>query len=204
MDKDYTRFVKAVFTCITQEKAGDPKRAVRYFAENDISAPNQEQDSASLWDKDAELFLRFWKREAPKHWLDPNERSMVSWRNYKEYILFKGPEEIMSSRLDNNKHGKHLKHSCYPKNIRRWLAGTISRKKINRLDFCILAWCHTIEWKHSAFNTAEPYTQCQKKILEICNEYAGTAEKVLSLDLLWEASTKAYLKSVQKKFLQKK
>lgn len=40
-------------------------------------------------------------------------------------------------------------HSCYPKNLRRWMTGTVSRKKKCRVEFAVLLTCWTVGWTQS-------------------------------------------------------
>ena len=37
-------------------------------------------------------------------------------------------------------------HSCYPKNLRRWMQGTVSRKKKCRVEFAVLLTCWVVGW----------------------------------------------------------
>ena len=42
-------------------------------------------------------------------------------------------------------YGVKIVHSCYEKNLRRWMSGTISRKKC-KIEFCVFTWCNAIGW----------------------------------------------------------
>ena len=88
-----------------------------------------------------------------------------------------------------------IEHSCYPKNVRRWLSGTISRKKKCRIEFCVLVWCHAIGWNLYSNKQNEKLNQCQQKLKTICMDYLvkeDMLDKELSFEMLWNASKCAY------------
>lgn len=110
-------------------------------------------------------------------------------------------------------------HSCYPKNVRRWLSGTLSRKKKCRVEFIVLIACWAIGWKRDMSMDAD-YVECRRELMHVCrgiftdacddcdgegNESNTVSDKIkLSLlevntvnglvEMLWEASQIAYMK----------
>lgn len=56
-----------------------------------------------------------------------------------------------------------IDHSCYTRNLRRWISGTLPRKHKSRADFAILAAC----WSHAWFDPSaseELYLSIRKDI----------------------------------------
>ena len=174
--KPYTSFVIEVFNCIAED-VGKYGNSLNVFAEGRKKENySGSQEYAVLRNAEARLFHSVLCDHADVFGLDMAGR----------------PIKVSKIYEDETK----ITHSCYPKNVRRWLNGTISRKKICRIDFCVLAWCHAAGWNPSFdLERIESYNSCQKKLVEICNGYLGTQERILSIDLLWKASMEAYLQS---------
>ena len=84
-------------------------------------------------------------------------------------------------------------HSCYPKNIRRWLAGTINRKRKCRIEFCTLVCCYAIGWDLSLEDENLELTKCRQALWEICINYLSNVDKKeVSFEMLWRISDCAY------------
>ena len=87
-----------------------------------------------------------------------------------------------------------IHHSCYAKNLRRWMNGQIPRKRRCRSEFAALAY----SWAN-AFGTNQQnddkYVLCRERIRVLCQ--ASIDHHALDafplLDLIWHASCNAYL-----------
>lgn len=171
--KPYTTFIIDVFTCITNYLF-DSKNSLKTFAEGHNSIYSCCQEYAVLRNSDAMLFYSVFCKHQLLFNIDINEHQLSKSSYY--------PDEVK------------LIHSCYPKNIRRWLNGTISRKKICRIDFCILVWCHASGWSDTTDNNT--FIQCQKELSNICSKYLEIpTPPTFSMELLWKASSSAYEQS---------
>ena len=91
-----------------------------------------------------------------------------------------------------------IRHSCYPKNVKRWLSGTVSRKKRCRLEFCVLVWCHAAGWSQMPDEKNMVLKKCREDLQEICMDYLPQKEKIyqeFTFEMLWKASSSAYYHS---------
>lgn len=168
--KPYTAFITDVFNCISQYFF-DSRNPLIAFAERDKTIYTGSQDCAVLRNTDALLFYSVFCDNNDLFSIDIDERLLKKSSIY--------PDELK------------IMHSCYPKNIRRWLNGTISRKKICRIDFCILVWCHACGWNN--FSNENILLQCQNDLANICTKYSDSAAPLsFSIKSLWEASSWAY------------
>lgn len=114
--------------------------------------------------------------------------------NHAEILGIQREDFILKSSLIYPDEVK-LVHSCYPKNIRRWLNGTISRKKKCRVEFCILVWCHATGWNSNVI-TDTKLKKCQDRMKDICSRYIEVDEGIpFSVELLWKAASSAYEQS---------
>lgn len=173
--KPYTEFVMKVFDCVSESFVTQENK-LRIFAEGVNSNYSGSQEYAILRNDAARLFHSVLSKNAEVFNADLSDFRL------KESSIY--PEEVK------------IVHSCYPKNLRRWLNGTISRKKSCRIEFCVLAWCHVVRWDASfEEERVERYDPTQQKLLCICNEYLGSQDKQLSVDLLWKASCNTYRRS---------
>ena len=73
-----------------------------------------------------------------------------------------------------------IAHSCYPRNLRRWMNDTISRKKRCRVELCVLVWCWYASWLE----------EVARSLMDICSKY--TEGHSFCLGVLWNACTNAY------------
>ena len=212
MMKPYTQFVNQVYDCIV-DGFENSSRPLTRFAERVIRAGDLvNQDYAILRDDDALFFKSVFKENERLLEVKASERfgKQPQELSYSKVIADNDDSKeenihwLMNETLGrkqkffmmlNNDSVIKVAHSCYPKNIRRWLKGTISRKKENRIDFCIISWGHITGWDSGFTRRPEYYNDQQKKMLGICNEFAGTNEKILSFKLMWEASCRAYQKT---------
>lgn len=127
-----------------------------------------------------------------------NENAVMFVNLIQEYSnLFLIDQEtiaLQSSRIDKNE--VKYRHSCYPRNIHRWLSGTISRKKLCRIEFVGIAYCWAIGWRE----TVRPATDeaVSKRLKAISRRYCNDiSESDHLLVCLWRACEHAYRHSVK-------
>ncbi len=179
--KKYTEFVKRTYTTIAElnERYHGSIHAV--FAEGpNKKSYSQNQEYAILQNEYANVFVTVIQNHLDLLGISDTEYQVKSSKFYLNEVK--------------------IEHSCYPKNIRRWLSGTISRKKKCRIEFCVLVWCHAIGWSLLQEEQDEKLNQCQQKLKMICMDYVsenGILSEAMSFELLWKASTFAYYNSFQ-------
>ena len=148
--KAYTKFVNQVFTCISDLFPNRAKE-LDLFAEGSEQVYSSMQEYAVLRNENADLFC-----------------SLIT--QYTE--LFEMPQSdyqpIYSPIYPSE---RKITHSCYPKNIRRWMNGTISRKKTCRVEFCVLVWCHIQNWNRPVEEDVDKFLIARSRLLKICNEF---------------------------------
>lgn len=176
--KSYTQFVQKTYATITELYKMDIICMYRIFTEGvNEKFHSQNQEYAILRNEYAKVFV-----------------SVI--QNHLE--LFEISDTDYQLRYLNSEkygHESRITHSCYPKNIRRWLRGTVSRKKKCRIEFCVLVWCHAIGWSLSENKYNTDLSRCQQKLKEICMEYLPKDDilsKEISFEMLWNASKVAY------------
>ena len=172
--KAYTKFVNQVFTCISDLFPNRAKE-LDLFAEGSEQVYSSMQEYAVLRNENADLFC-----------------SLIT--QYTE--LFEMPQSdyqpIYSPIYPSE---RKITHSCYPKNIRRWMNGTISRKKTCRVEFCVLVWCHIQNWNRPVEEDVDKFLIARSRLLKICNEFLHAEYFQLYLECLWKASCAAYEQS---------
>lgn len=173
--KPYTKFVNETYQCVI--RALDPKeKAARIFCEDpDQSLSSGSEEYAILRNDYARFFFDT---------ISNNEDLLgITKEEFELKVSPIYPDEIK------------LVHSCYPKNLRRWLKGTVSRKKRCRIEFCVLVWCHAVDWKKEPASDRK-CDICRKQITEICRNYIEIDRSDLfSFEMLWKASSAAYEQS---------
>ena len=89
--------------------------------------------------------------------------------------------------------------SCYPKNLRRWMQGTLSRKNKCRAEFCLLVWCHACGWDFMNAEVSPEQERIRKGLLQICKTFIGEESSAddMSLEVLVKASNAAYRRSLK-------
>lgn len=81
-------------------------------------------------------------------------------------------------------------HSCYPKNINRWMNGKTIRKIKCRVQFCALTWCWYDSWIEE-LNPDADKDELRNSMSKICSEYI-MCDDMFSLEILWRACEAAY------------
>lgn len=173
--KPYTEFINEIYKCIIH--TFDSKdNAVRIFCEGpDQSLYSGSQEYAVLRNEYARFFFD----------TICNNDDLPGIRK-EEFVLKSSP--IYPGEIK-------LVHSCYPKNVRRWLKGTISRKRKCRIEFCVLVWCHAMGWKNESVSD-EKLDSCRNQITEICRNYIEIDEaNQFSFEMIWRAASSAYEQS---------
>lgn len=170
--KAYTEFVNQVFTCISSLFPSQEKKW-NIFAEGPADILSATPEYAILRNENADMFCSLIRQNADLFEIQPSDYEAVSSPLY--------PSE------------RKIVHSCYPKNIRRWIQGTVSRKKACRVEFCVLTWCHVQNWNRPIEKEQEEkFLAAKKGLLQICNKFLHTQYTQLSIKLLWQASSAAY------------
>lgn len=85
-------------------------------------------------------------------------------------------------------------HSCYPKNIRRWMKGILSRKQKCRAELCALIWCWYEYWMEDICSQIDKEA-FGKSLLSICHKYTAYGDE-FSMDVLWNSCTFVYWKTL--------
>ena len=124
----YSDYVTKIYTCI-KEASDNQKFTFSVFAEGPDALKREytgAQEFVILRNNYARLFVDVMN----SHFYDVSGGMTYTLKE----SLFR-PQEVSAS------------HSCYPKNLRRWMrGGTISRKRKCRAEFCALAWCWYSGW----------------------------------------------------------
>lgn len=87
-------------------------------------------------------------------------------------------------------------HSCYPKNLRRWMKGTLSRKQKCRAELCALIWCWYDSWLEEIYSGVDMKIVA-RALMNICDDYTECGDS-FDTDVLWDACTGAYWKALSK------
>ena len=87
-----------------------------------------------------------------------------------------------------------IQHSCYAKNIRRWMNGQVPRKRRCRSEFAALAYSWACAFG-AGRRSDDKYVLCRDRIRTICQSSADpiSLEDCSLLDLIWHASCNAYM-----------
>lgn len=168
----YAEFVSDIYSVILDIMPTDSKGLLT-FAAGEVSR-NEISDSALLRNEKALYFYSVLLSNCEKFHIDPS--GIILHRS----LIFR--DEIS------------IQHSCYAKNVRRWLNGQIPRKRRCRADFTVLTYCWITAFGSVRKNEPK-YMLARKKIRIICQQILSEAEydKSLSLlDLIWLASSYAY------------
>ena len=187
--KAYTEFIKRTYNEIESLYKVQESQMYGIFAEGlKYRLPNNHQECAILRNEEARVFVAV----VQKH-LELLEISDTEYQL--KHSLIEDCFEQLSKEVKND---VKITHSCYPKNLRRWKNGTISRKKKCRIEFCVLVWCHATGWSLYPNKENEKLNTCRQNLKKICMDYLpqeDISKKELSFDILWKASMSAYCRS---------
>ena len=167
----FTGFVNDVFSCV-RRLFPDEADPLTYFAEgaNEEKISSSVQEAAVLTGGRAETFV-----------------SVL--RGYAESFGI-GEDDIVLRRSGHGVGEARYSHGCYPKNVRRWLSGTVSRKRRCRAELVTLVYCWSAGWSEPV-SQEEKYVRCRRDLREICAGYVGDDAGELPR-LLWRACEAAY------------
>ncbi len=177
--KLYTDFVNRVYGVISELYGLEGSKMLMVFAEgfnNPISL--QSQEYATLRNKYAEVFLEVITQHADLLGISNTEYKLQQSAFYSDEVK--------------------IPHSCYPKNVKSWLSGRISRKKKCRIEFCGLIWCHAMGWNIMSDTKEAKIYECKQKLREICSDYLPKEDvenNECTFEMLWKASLYTYKKS---------
>lgn len=173
MDKVYTEFVKRVYGVICELYGLEGSKMLMVFAEGpDNPIYTQSQEYVVLKNKYAVAFMAVVMGNL--------KMAGISGSEYKLQKSLLCPDEVKIS------------HSCYPRNMRKWLSGQLSRKKKCRFEFCVLIWCHATGWSLLPDYNDAKLCECRKKLRDICSDYLPEEDindKDCTFGMLWKASS---------------
>ena len=138
-----------------------------------LSSPSLPADHALLSNNKAYIFYAVLISHSEMFGIDP-----TSIRMRHSQIM---PEEIS------------VRHSCYSKNLNRWMNGQKSRKTISRAEYVTLLYCWTMNW-FDASPLDYIHINCYDNLKQLCTNlvrYEKTDNTNL-LSLLWAASIECY------------
>ena len=175
----YSKFIKNLYECI-KEHSNCAAFSLTVFAEGPgalMQGYSGTQEYAILRNEYARFFVDV---------MDQNPELFMPDSN---------PCVLEASRI---KLGEvKVSHSCYPKNLRRWMKGTISRKQKCRAQFCALVWCWYDLWMEEV-NPRVDKVSLEQTLLGICREYTACGDR-FRMEALWTASICAYTKALEQR-----
>ena len=200
----YTRFVNELLECVFKLISKYDNK-LSAFAEHGADS-NCMQEVAFLRDDDAVLFVDIIHDNSDILGVDKDDYELI----------------LPKSKFSRIKYS----HSCYPKNVRRWMKGTLSRKKRCRAEFITLVVCWAIDWKRK-MGMEDAYVECRNGLLEACrkvfsdsgvgcerNDGKKLSDNVMSgeykvntvkelVEILWMASQIAYVEACKERVVVK-
>lgn len=167
----YSEFVTDIFSAITEIMPSD-NHSLLTFSAGEISR-SETNEVAYLRNEKALYFYRNLLSNSDLFQIDPS--TIILQRS----LIFN--DEVA------------IRHSCYAKNLRRWMKGQIPRKRRCRVDFAVLSYC----WI-TAFGSDRQYQLdyqlCKSKVKRICRSIISDIESDIPLlNMIWYASCKAYM-----------
>lgn len=185
MNSIYTAFIQDVFSNVYRLVNGG---TMTEYAEGGLHNAGGTYEYAVLRGERAEVFLSIINNNIKS--LDVGE------------LMFKPEYTKISVILYSNMQINQVKysHCCYPKNLQRWLNGTLSRKKRCRIEFVALAVCWAAGWSLDMKNETD-YMECRTALVKICEKYMGATFAQLHsinelFDMLWRTCEHVYQKSL--------
>lgn len=176
----YSKFVNDTFSTISEILPSSGNKALSFaYGQNNFSRTNENQlpsgllsDYAALNNSKAALFYALTTSHADMFGVDHSNLKLEKHKIYTNSIT--------------------IHHSCYSKNLRRWMNGQRSRKAINRLEYIVLVYCWSIDWYGNGYRD-QSHILCRNELMSLCKRILGTAGSSFGLlELLWYASCKSY------------
>ena len=168
----YSSFVSAVYDAV-MEVLPPGSRSLMTFAAGEASK-YETGEAAFLRNQKALYFYKVLVSNSEMFGIDPSTVILQSSIIYRDEVA--------------------ISHSCYAKNLRRWMKGQLPRKRRCRAEFAALTYCWATAFGSPQQNSNE-YIRCREKIKRICRRsLADPSEKELPLhELIWRASCSAYM-----------
>ena len=183
MNDLYGYFVECTIMCI-QRVLSDTEYSVSVFCEGGKTDCKRCSEYACLYDEQAELFV----------WLLRERAEQIGL--HRELFQLRRSRMTLRSRVPS----LWYPHSCYPKNIRRWIKGTVSRKKKCRAEFTALVACWAAGWcKELRQESAYCEIRNELKNRFFAEETTPIQDIRALFDLLWNVSEQAYWDALQQK-----
>lgn len=187
---DYSKFIKYSFSIVSEllppneiptsvfAFGGIPdfktNGQIQYSSPN--SSPSLPSDYAILSNNKAYIFYAILISHSDMFGINPSSVRIHHSR------LF--PDEVSVS------------HSCYSRNLKRWMNGQKSRKRLTRAEYVTLIYCWTMNWFDN-LPLESVHIECYKQLKHLCIELLSHDENADTdlLSLLWKTSNKCYLSS---------
>ena len=168
----YAAFVSSIYEAV-MDMVPPESRSLMTFAAGEVSR-NETNEAAFLRNEKALYFYKVLASNAELFQIDPSKVILQS------SIIFR--DEVAVS------------HSCYAKNLRRWMNGQLPRKRRCRAEFAVLTYCWVTAFGSASRNSDE-YRKCREKVNRICQKsLTDPVDNDLPLlELIWRASCCAYM-----------
>ena len=169
----YSEYINDVFSCIKCLFPTDRNPEVA-FSEGSLPSiySGSNGDIAILRNEDAELFVNIMRRHCEMFGISKETAVLQRSKIYKNEVKYQ--------------------HRCYPKNLHRWLNGTISRKRLCRVEFVVMVYCWAVRWERSG--EADTDSPDVRELFSICKRYdEGLSDHDSLIKCLWSACEKAYI-----------
>lgn len=167
----YSRFINESFRIITRILPSNGNKLYT-FANGEGSDSQGTNEFACLENHKAIMFYGLFVSNAEYFKIDPVSLILKRSKIY--------PDNVS------------IVHSCYEKNMRRWLNGQKSRKALNRAEYVLLVYCWSIDWYGKGYQD-QSHLKCRKELSDLCRAILKTTDTDIDLlSLLWSASRKAY------------
>lgn len=176
----YSTFINDTFSIISAVLPSSGNKVLAFsYGENNIHRTNEIKlpsslmsDYASLTNSKAALFYALTISHADMFGVDHSNIKLEKHKLYTDSIS--------------------IHHSCYSKNLRRWMNGQKSRKALNRLEYIVLVYCWSIDWYGVGYMD-QSHILCRNELVSLCKRILGKTDfSCRLLDLLWYASCKSY------------
>jgi len=182
VSKGYTEFVRAVMGCIWTLMP-EEKNKPACFAEAGEKNGGSCQEYAVLRFGRTEFFTALIRENAEALGVD----AAAFWPEYRSTAIKADGTALRSGRYS---------HSVYPKNLRRWLRGTVSRKRKCRVEWTALVAAWAAGWEDPMKRDAD-YAACREALAALCGnclekEVAVPESPGELLVLLWQTGQCIY------------
>lgn len=169
---NYSQFVSSIYSVITGLMPPGSKNLLTFAAGG--KSVNGLSDSAFLRNEKALYFYNVLKSGSELFQIDTSEITLHRTLFFHDEVS--------------------IDHSCYPKNLRRWMKGQVPRKRRCRADFAVLTFCWITAFG-SDMKDRKEYVSARDQVRQICRqilpeEICGDSAPLL--ELIWLASGYSY------------